>query len=175
MVFDFAGVMTEFAKIEPGEFFIFFDEGRRAFAMKIFDASVEQVTSSQKKMGVLSFSLAVHPSMTPPTVLNVERFQNRDVCVPRDVVIRPPFDITELRNGSPSEGAPGPIMIASDGVFIRASPIQGQKTIDVDLHTGAAGASFAHPGGIWVDAWKIVLVGRSGETVLCERGKPAAS
>jgi len=171
MVLDFPGVMTEFEKVEPGEFFIFFDEGRPAFAMKIYDASVEQ-DSSQKKAGVLSFSLAMQSSMTRPTVLDVKRFRNRDVCVVSEVVIRPQFEISKLRDGSPPEQSPGPIMFASDGVFVRAWPDHGQKTIDVDLCTGGAGASFAHPGGLWVEDWEIVLIGRSGETVLCKRGTP---
>jgi hypothetical protein len=166
MVVDFPGAMTEFAKVKPGEFFIYLEDGEAALAMKIFDAS-----SPEKKAAVMSFSTAIHASMTPPTVLE-SNFQNRAVCVVRDVVIRPPFQMNKLHSNSLSLERPGPVIFAVGATYIRAHDRRG--TIDVDLATGATEQSRAHPGSIWLDNWEIVWVGRSAEKILCERGKPAA-
>jgi hypothetical protein len=169
MLVDFPGVMTEFAKVKSGEFFIYFEDSQAALAMKIFDA-----VSPEKKVGVMSFSTAIHPSMTPPTVLDSgQLFQNRAVCVVRDVVIRPPFQMNKVRSNSPSLDRPGPIIFAIGATYIR--PYDRRGTIDIDLATGATEESRAHPGSIWLDDWEIVWVGRFEEKILCERGKPAAA
>lgn len=171
MLIDFPGLMTEFTQVKPGDVFIYFDDNYRSnIAMKIFDA-----VSAEESEAVLSFSTAAYPSMTPPIVVGSQKLQNRDVCVLRDVVVRPRFDVAKLRGDSPPEQEPGPVIVASDGVFIRAWLYGGQQTIEVDLATGAVGPSFAHPGSVWVDYWEVVLPGLSGERVLCERGVPAAT
>jgi len=168
MIVDFPGVMTDFANVKAGEFFIYFEDGSAAFAMKIFDA-----ISAEKKVAVLSFSTAVHASMTPPTVLEGFQFQNRAVCVVRDVIIRPPFQMKMLRSNSPSLDRPGPIIFAVGGTYIRAYERSG--TVDVNLSTGATEQSRAHPGSMWLEDWEVVLPLPSGESLLCQRGKPAAA
>lgn len=90
----------------------------------------------------MSFSTAGHASMTPPTILEGQ-FQNRSVCVVRDVVIHPPFQMKNLRSSSPSLERPGPIIFAVGATYIRAYDRRG--TIDVDLKTGASEQSRAHP------------------------------
>ena len=173
MLIDFPGVMTDFSKVLPGEFFIYIEEGKTACGMKIFDAASQKLDpESQVKVGVLSFSAAAHLSMTPPTILETQ-FQNRTVCVVRAVVIRLPFQANVLRSGSPSMDRPGTVIIAVGGTFIRGYDRTGCK--DVNLSSGAVEQSRAHPGSVWLDNWEIILPLESGAHRLCERGNPAAT
>ena len=166
MQIDFPGTMTGFAAVQPGDFFVYFDDQGSALGMKIYD-------SSKKTVAVVSFSVAGHPSVTPPTVLEEFQFQNRSVCVVPSAVSRPPFDLNDLRSNSPSLDRPGPIIVGVGGTFIRAYGRSG--TIDVDLNTGAAEQSRAHAGSVWIDNWEIVLPSAEGGSHrLCERGKPAS-
>ena len=119
MVVDFPGVMMDFASVPSGEFFIFFEEGEANLGMKIFDA-----VAAEKRATIMSFSTAGHASMTPPTILEGQ-FQNRSVCVVRDVVIRPPFQMNKLRSNSPSLDRPGPIIFAIRATYIRAYDRRG--------------------------------------------------
>jgi hypothetical protein len=166
MIVDFPGVMMDFADVPSGEFFIFIEDREPNLAMKIFD-------SAEKKAAVMSFSTTVHASMTPPTVFEGGQFQNVSVCVVRDVVIRPPFEMKNLRDDSPSLDRPGPIIFAVGASYIRAYAQRG--TIDVDLKTGTTEACRNHPGSTWLDNWEIVWIGGSKEKILAERGQPAAA
>jgi hypothetical protein len=168
MIVDFPGDMADFVTVDPGQLFIHFDNGVAGLAMKIFDGS-----SPQKKTAVLSFTTPVHASMTPPTVLEAIGFQNKSVCAVRDAIIRPSFELGTLRSDSPSSNRPGPIIFGVGATYMRAYERSG--CVDVNLKTGEAEQSRAHPGSTWVENWEIVLVRKSGELVLCERGKPAAA
>ena len=166
MNIDFAGVMTVFAAVRPGDFFIYFEDDGPAFGMKI--------SLPDKTVAVISFSAAVHAGVTPPTMLEGNQFQNSTVCVLPNAVIRPPSDPDDLRKNSPSLNSPGPIIVGVGGTFIRAHAPSG--TIDVDLTSGAAERFRAHHGSVWVDDWEIVLPLASGEIrKLRERGKPAST
>jgi hypothetical protein len=158
MKIDFPGKMQPFTELNVGTFFIYFDGQTPAFGMKDSDNNL------------LSFTYAIHPNKTPPTILARERFENRDVCVLENVVFRPIFKVEKLCDGPPPQGQPGSIIIAGDGKFIRAW--SGNQTQDVNITTGAVGASFAHPGGMWIADWQIVLLEGTRETILCERAEP---
>jgi hypothetical protein len=163
-VLDLAGEMMPFAKIDPAALFVYFDDSRPALGMKMVD---------QVDHHVLSFSKAARPSLTPPTILPGGSFGNRDLFLLRKAVIRPVFDFSRLRTGPAPDQVSGTIIFARDGVFMRAWPFGSQTTQDVELNTGRIGASFAHPDGMWVDDWEIVLIsGATKETVLGRRGKP---
>jgi hypothetical protein len=155
--------------VQPAEFFVDFAENQPAFFMKIFDGSV---TPGDHAMAVLSFTYAARPSMTVPCVLPRHLFQNRDLLVLEKALLRPTFEIAKLRQGPAPSVSPGPIIFANEGIFIRAW--QGQSTLDADLQSGAAMAASDYKETIWVEDWKIVLLGEKDEIVLYERGKPAS-
>ncbi len=101
------------------------------------------------------------------------QFRDRSVCVVPRAMIRPPFDLNDLRSNSPSLDHPGPIIVGVGGSFIRAYGPSG--TIDVNLSTGAAEQSRFHPGSAWINNWEIVLpLAEGGDHRLCERGKPTS-
>ena len=58
MNIDFPGVMTEFAAVQPGDFFIYFEDDGPAFGMK--------TSLPDKTAAVISFSAAVHAGVPPP-------------------------------------------------------------------------------------------------------------
>jgi hypothetical protein len=139
-----------------------------------FDHDQSPAFSMKVEHGALSFSQAAHPTMTPPTLLPLVEFQNRHVWVLEKAVMRPAFEGHHFHGSErgPPEKEPGTITFAPDGVFIRAWPFGSQSTQDVNLLTGAIGASFAHPDSMWSDDWQIILINPAEEVVLCERGKP---
>jgi hypothetical protein len=169
MITDFSGQMMQFPNVKLGTFFVSFDDDDHPILAMKTSGDV----SGESDGAVLVFTLAVHPSMTPPTILRSDIFRNRDVLVLAEAAIRPMFQLSKLRRGSPSVNFPGPIIIDAQGVFIRAWA--GSGTVDVDVKSGAIASSLTHPGSTWVDDWKIVLREQNGESVLCHRGRPKAS
>jgi hypothetical protein len=168
MQIDFPGKMTPFTEVQPAELFVYFGAvDDPSFAMKIFDA-----VAAEKPVAVMCFSTPVHPSMTPPTILEASNFENRDVLVLQGAELRPTFEVGRLRRGLPSANQPGPVIFAEGATFIRAWA--KNSTVDVDLRSGAGDVT-RRQGGACVEDWKIVLKRASGELVLCERGKPAAA
>lgn len=167
MLVEYFGQMKDFANLQAGEFFAFFEEGATELGMRVVGRSPEELPH------VMAFTLAAHASMTPPTVLNFS-FQNRSVLSIPDAVVRTPLDLGQIHADSPpSRERPGPIIAVGGAILIRAYGREG--TVDVNLATGGIGPARSHPGSTWVEDWQIVRRVRDKDIILCQRGKPAAS
>jgi hypothetical protein len=167
MQIDFRGTILDFDEVPFGQFLVYFDpDGRLSFGMKIFDSS-----RANRRPAILSFSTAVHPSMTPPTILEMDQLGRKDVLSLEDALFHPNPDITKLHRGVPKTEDTGAVILTSEGMFIRAW--SKNSKVDVDLATGAAGVD--DEGSVWIDDWSIVLRTEGKDATLCRRGKPASS
>jgi hypothetical protein len=161
MLIDVPGVLTEFSKTGSGAFFIHFAGGDPALGMKVHNAAASDV------IAVLSFGDRPHPSIKGPSIVGSSHFENRDVAVLRDAIVRPVYDLEALRDGSPRLDDHGAIIFVAGTALIRAYNKSGP--MDVDLASGAAQSARSHPGAMWVDRWEIILPRPSGLTKLLER------
>jgi hypothetical protein len=157
MKIDFPGKVVAFNSINKGDFFIYVEDGKSLLAMKT-------------GLDAVCFSTALHPSMTPPTIVD-KGFTSMFVCAVQDVVIRPVFELESLKMGPLSLERPGPVIFDSSGSYIRAYGRDG--CTDVNLASGEAGAALPRSGSIWTEHWQLVWIGKDHEKILGERGKPA--
>lgn len=161
MFIDVPGKLTSFSQVQSGEFFIHFAGGTAALGIKVHNAASPNVKA------VLSFGDRPHPSVKGPSIIDTTHFDNRDVAVIRDAIVRPLYDLATLREGSPRLDDYGAIVFVGGTALIRAFSKSGPT--DIDLASGAAQSARSHPGSMWVDHWEIVLPRPSGQTKLLER------
>jgi len=161
MLIDVPGVLTPFSKVQSGEFFIHFAGGTAALGMKVHNAASPNV------IAVLSFGDRPHPLVKGPSIVDATHFDNRDVAVIRDAIVRPLYELAALHEGSPRRDDHGAIVFVGGTALIRAYSRSG--SMDIDLASGAGQSARSHPGSMWVDYWEIIMPRPSGPTKLLER------
>ena len=171
MQVDYPGSIAPFTNVRSGAFFAHFVGGAFGLAMKIHMAA--SMAASPKNIAVLSFTDRLHPTIPSPVVLETTQFNNRDVLVLKDATLRPLNDLKAVLEGTPPQNDKfsGSLILTEGLIYMRAVH---QRFIlwDININTGEAKTSSAHPGSMWMDDWEIVLPRPRADIVICRRDKP---